>query len=427
MTRDELYRLVWSEPMTKIATQFDVSGSYLARICTLLNVPRPERGYWAKLAVGKAPPHLPLPEPRPGDPLVWVGDGAMPRVARPKPAAPLGRTTKPAIKIPSAAVHGLIRGARGHMGSGRPVDDGAFLKPFKKLMVDVTASKAGADKALALANDLFNAFESIGHRVVIAPTDGEYRRVRIEEREAPSKARNYWEYSGLWSPWRPTIVFIGTVAIGLAVVEMSAPILLRYVNGNYIPDRDYVAPQRSRYADRSWTTTRELPCGRMRVIAYSPYGRVSWSKTWDEVKGGSLRPKLKEIVETLESFAPELVRLLEAADHRAELERIELERKAEQARRDEDRRLVSKSFDDSRAGLATVIERWTKAMSVEQFLAGVEARAAELPEEERGRVGERLSLARELLGSQDPLDFIRDWRTPDELYRPRYAADQVEA
>jgi hypothetical protein len=54
VSREELSRLVWSEPMSKIAEQFDVSGSYLARVCTLLNVPRPERGYWAKLAVGRA-------------------------------------------------------------------------------------------------------------------------------------------------------------------------------------------------------------------------------------------------------------------------------------------------------------------------------------------------------------------------------------
>lgn len=45
ISREELYKLVWAEPMTKVATRFDVSGSYLARMCTLLNVPRPERGY----------------------------------------------------------------------------------------------------------------------------------------------------------------------------------------------------------------------------------------------------------------------------------------------------------------------------------------------------------------------------------------------
>lgn len=59
VTREELYALVWSEPMTKVAERYDVSGTYLARICTLLNVPRPPRGHWQKLAVGKAAPRKP--------------------------------------------------------------------------------------------------------------------------------------------------------------------------------------------------------------------------------------------------------------------------------------------------------------------------------------------------------------------------------
>ncbi|MDK1389594.1 hypothetical protein QN224_29885 [Sinorhizobium sp. 8-89] len=69
MTREELYELVWSKPMTEVAKDFDVSGSYMARVCTVLNVPRPERGYWAKLAVGKAPARERLPEAQPGDQL----------------------------------------------------------------------------------------------------------------------------------------------------------------------------------------------------------------------------------------------------------------------------------------------------------------------------------------------------------------------
>lgn len=63
--------MVWSEPMLRVAARFSVSSSYMARVCTLLNVTRPECGYWAKLAVGKAPKQPPLPEPRLGGPLEW--------------------------------------------------------------------------------------------------------------------------------------------------------------------------------------------------------------------------------------------------------------------------------------------------------------------------------------------------------------------
>ena len=61
VSREALYEMLWSEPMIRVAARFGVSSSYMARVRTLLNVPRPERGYWAKLAVGRAPKQSPLP------------------------------------------------------------------------------------------------------------------------------------------------------------------------------------------------------------------------------------------------------------------------------------------------------------------------------------------------------------------------------
>ncbi|MCK9365133.1 MAG: hypothetical protein M0P74_16215 [Syntrophales bacterium] len=47
LTREAMHSLVWKEPMLKVAARYGVSSSYLARICKLMNVPRPGRGYWA--------------------------------------------------------------------------------------------------------------------------------------------------------------------------------------------------------------------------------------------------------------------------------------------------------------------------------------------------------------------------------------------
>lgn len=80
MTREELYERAWSKPMPTIAAGLGVSGSYLARVCDQLGVPRPQLGYWAKHAVGKVPPATPLPSAVPGQPDVW-GPGQVP-VAR---------------------------------------------------------------------------------------------------------------------------------------------------------------------------------------------------------------------------------------------------------------------------------------------------------------------------------------------------------
>jgi hypothetical protein len=92
--------------------------------------------------------------------------------------------------------------------------------------------------------------------------------------------------------------------------------------------------------------------------------------------------------------------------------------------REEDRRKVQKSIEDSKIHLADVIEQWAKVMSVEQFLAGVEQEAAKLPDEDRSQILDRLRLARNFLGSQDPLDFFRSWKSPAERYRSKYA-DEV--
>jgi hypothetical protein len=55
-------------------------------------------------------------------------------------------------------------------------------------------------------------------------------------------------------------------------------------------------------------------------------------------------------------------------------------------------------------------------MSIEQFLKSVEERAITLPEVQRGQVLDRLQLARELIGTQNPLEFFSSWKTPGERY-----------
>jgi hypothetical protein len=420
VSRDELYRLVWSEPMIRIAKRFDVSGSYLARICTLLNVPRPERGYWAKEAVGKAPAHTPLPTARPDDSLHWSQDGERP--PSPTPKAPTRRKSGTTVRIDRNQVHGLIRGARTHFESGRPIDEGAYLKPYKKLLVDVTASQEGLAKALNLANDLFNGLESIGYRVVLAPSEPRLSRALFDEREVASKPRDYWQHSGLWSPYRPTVVYVGTTAIGLAIVETAETVTLRYLAGKYVREADYVAP-RDRYAvDHSWTTTRDLPSGRLRVVAYSPYWRVSWSRQWQQTGSTSLSSQIRTIVRAIEGAAHDLAAKLEEADRQAELRHQQWLADEERRRQEDDRRRVEQSIADSRSELASIIERWSDVMSIEQFLAGVAEGSKDLPESDKVELLERLALARSFLGNQDPLAFFRGWKTPEELYAPQYPA-----
>lgn len=54
ITRQELYDLVWREPLRTLAKTLHISDVRLAKICRRANIPLPGLGYWAKRAYGKA-------------------------------------------------------------------------------------------------------------------------------------------------------------------------------------------------------------------------------------------------------------------------------------------------------------------------------------------------------------------------------------
>lgn len=423
VSREELYELVWSTPMVKVAEKFKVSGSYMARVCANLNVPRPERGYWAKLAVGKAPDKPALPELQPGDQITWCQDGEAQSSPRPRLTAP-PRTGPPRKKLLHAVsgVHGLIRNAKGHYDEGYKVDEGQHLRPYKKLLVDVTASSAALDKALGFANDLFNALESAGYRVLISSPAENFTRPRIDDHEQlPKVPRNEhsYDYNRLWSPQRPTVVYVGSVAFGLAVIEMSESVVLRLVNGKYIRESNYKPPKTSaRYVDYSWTTTKDIPCGRLRLVVYAPYRGVSWSISFQESKDRTLTTDIPKMVKSIENSTEVLVEKVKEEERQAELRRQEWEAQQERWRREKDRECVAESIKESHEELAKAIEEWARVVSLEQFFSGVQSRAQDLPEGRRQEVLKRLALAREFVGTQDPLEFFRSWRTPVERYLP---------
>lgn len=60
--RETLYKEVWGESVTKVAQKYHISDNGLRKVCKAMDIPLPDRGYWAKLKAGKAvdtPPKLP--------------------------------------------------------------------------------------------------------------------------------------------------------------------------------------------------------------------------------------------------------------------------------------------------------------------------------------------------------------------------------
>ena len=53
LSREELYGLVRTRPATKLAKELGVSDVAISKACKRHNIPRPPRGYWVKLELGK--------------------------------------------------------------------------------------------------------------------------------------------------------------------------------------------------------------------------------------------------------------------------------------------------------------------------------------------------------------------------------------
>jgi hypothetical protein len=368
------------------------------------------------MAAGKKPPVPPLPDPQPGNQMTWSRGGQDMSVARPQPRPPSGvpkRRSRPQTEHHSQ--HPLVEGAKGFFEAGRYTHETGYLKPDKKLLVDLVVTKPGLDKALTFANQLFSLFEEHGYRVVLEPKGEHFHRAAVDEHEVPRKNRGDHYYNNLWSPWRCTVVYVGTVAIGLTIIEMAEEVEVRYVNGKYIREQDYVPPKRSRYGyEHTWTTKKDFSTGRLCLQAYAPYPRANWATRWQETEKRDLGSQIKTIVKELERAAVDIARLVEEGERQAEIEHQKWEAQQEIWRREEAARYAVEARKESREELLQIIDRWGRANRIEQFFRDAEQRATGLSDAERLRLLERLKLAREMVGSVDALDRFMAWRAPDE-------------
>jgi len=214
------------------------------------------------------------------------------------------------------------------------VIDSGYLKPSQRRLVDVVVSEPMLDDALDTANALFLRLEAAGYRVMLAPSDRTYSRASVDEREKPGKTANK-RYPSLWHPSRATVVFVGSVAIGLTLFEMTEQLEAWYVDGEYIPLARLPAAERRRpQPSWSWTTQMPFASGRLCLQAFSPYPVADWVHRWPEAKARALRGQADEIADYLTKTAATIARLVEEGEREAEIRRLEWE---EERRRLEER------------------------------------------------------------------------------------------
>lgn len=183
--REKLYEQVWTIPGSRLAPLYGISDVALAKACKRHKIPRPPRGYWAKLAAGQKPLRKPLPKLRDdGDSVVLMQGWQLPEeafeqnVQGPNHGAP----STQAVADPDALPHELVVAAQSQLAAAKP-DQNGLLRTDSTTVLDIRVSSDSIQRCLALCETLIRKWEGQGGTVRAAATGGGQTALAIGEDE----------------------------------------------------------------------------------------------------------------------------------------------------------------------------------------------------------------------------------------------------
>lgn len=331
-TREELYDLVWSEPMIKLGARFGISGNGLKKACKRANIPVPPQGYWNRLQAGHEVTKAPLPPANGGAPAKVTID---PPGQRPTPPPP--------PPVP-ASVQEKIEAER---QSGKPV---IVPKTFSSLhrIVDGWVQ----DSRREARHDAWSR-----GLTPIDNTDLDKRRLRILSALFKAlEARGYKLNAG--ESYRRAV----QIGIGHEKLEVTLEEPIRQVR------RSLTDEEKGWYgysvASQKWTQEK-VPTGEL-ILKIKEAERYSTDKEWRETAEAPLEEKLSDVV-------AEIAGMFEAIRLRRQREAEEQERRRKV---EEERHLAEMERKREKIryrGLIGDCGDWRKAADIRAFVATVEA------------------------------------------------------
>ena len=158
LTREELFELVWTTPMSKLAARFGVSGVALAKTCTKYDIPRPGREYWQQLAVGIKSKRPRLPDSDDGKSIV---------LARVPLAKAEGAVAEPLVVVSERLIdpHPTVQWLKRAFDSAKP-DEHGRLAVRNVWGAVFSARPAHVPRALRIMDALAKSLAARGHEVV---------------------------------------------------------------------------------------------------------------------------------------------------------------------------------------------------------------------------------------------------------------------
>jgi len=167
ISRKELYKQVWSTPISKLAKRYGLSDVGLTKICENNNIPRPPRGYWARLSAGQKPKRIALPS-RNDDQSIVISANPFTNAQRHSPAK---KQIHPPVVVPKSLrnPHPLVAMAAEKLELCEP-DHLGILEQSEKDCLQIRVSKTTLRRALRIMDAVIKALEGRGYRTYV--TDG---------------------------------------------------------------------------------------------------------------------------------------------------------------------------------------------------------------------------------------------------------------
>jgi len=187
ISRQELFQQIWETPISLLSQKYGISDVGLAKICKRMDIPRPPRGYWNKLKVGKAPP-----KPQLGP----ISDSGLEQIVI--TSTPINLRTETSTKPPElipvpdilADPHPLTKKSRTALIRGKR-DDRDLILAHGNVCLDIHVSRPCIDRACRIMDTLIKALELRGYSLTVSEAenpktivsvDGEFLEIGIDEK-----------------------------------------------------------------------------------------------------------------------------------------------------------------------------------------------------------------------------------------------------
>ncbi|ENT2913107.1 hypothetical protein ACFEQ5_000401 [Salmonella enterica] len=411
--RETLYHLVWREPAERIAAQYGISTTLLAKRCTEMRIPRPLAGYWKALAKGAAPAVPALPDLK-KDKVEKASSKAS--LAVPPPTKVPSKVAVPAPRKRSRTAgsgYALIDDLKTYLPVSSVTKDG-YYKPTKKKLLDLNVSETGFDSAINFLSRFFAALGKQGYWVRLAESGEGLHCQGIDIKEDPKEGG--LRYDSLWRPCSASIICVGDMLFAFSLAEMTEYVPAKEINGRYIRDETMIRWMRGKY-DKPfrYVIKHALPTGRFFLQLYSPYSSTNWQVEFRQTKQCGLISQIPKIISAMHEAVPLIKKQLEEARVKAEVRRIQWELDEKRYRERDRIKEEKEAYNASLAELKAIMVQWAEDKRIEQFFREAESDVSMLEEKQKGQATERLSLARQFLSVDTAIERLLKWQTPQEI------------